>query len=160
MKKNNQEKTLLSQESYDSLKNELDNLQDGQLPAVVERIAKAREQGDLSENSEYKDAKDQQELLEVRIGEIKEILAKAQIMSGKERRGDGVGVGSRVNLEDERGKKAEFVLVGEFDAAASEANTISTVSVLGGALLGKKVGDEVKVSVPAGEKVWKINKIS
>lgn len=158
MKKVTQEKVKLTQESYAALEAELKQLQDEKLPAIVERIAKAREQGDLSENSEYKDAKDQQELLEVRIGEIQVILGNAQIVQ-ETKSGNQVGIGSEVTLIDEAGKAMRFVLVGEFDKAAVEENTISAVSPIGAALMQKKVGEKVSVKVPAGERTWKIKAI-
>lgn len=159
MKKNNQEKVKLTQESFTTLEEELKELQDVKLPKIINRIAKAREQGDLSENSEYKDAKDQQELLEVRIGEIQEILAKAQIVQ-ETKSATQVGLGSEVTLEDEAGKKNKFVIVGEFDKAAIAENTISAVSLIGSALMQKKVGEKITVKVPAGEKTWKIKAIN
>ncbi len=159
MKKNNQEKVKLTQESFTTLEEELKELQDVKLPKIINRIAKAREQGDLSENSEYKDAKDQQELLEVRIGEIQEILAKAQIVQ-ETKSVTQVGLGSEVTLEDETGKKNKFVIVGEFDKAAIAENTISAVSLIGSALIQKKVGEKITVKVPAGEKTWKIKAIN
>ncbi len=155
MKEEKNKKIELTQDSFDSLKNELDDLVENKLPAVVDRIAKAREQGDLSENSEYKDAKDQQELLEVRIGEIQEILSQAKII--KETTDvTKVGVGSTVTVTDDRGRTLVYVMVGEFDKAAVENNTISIVSPIGQALHHKKVGHEVRVVVPAGERVLKI----
>lgn len=143
----------LTKESLANLKAELADLEQNKLPAVVERIAKAREQGDLSENSEYKDAKDQQELLQVRIEEIKIILSGAVVI--KENAGSGISVGSRFTLADENGKK-DYLLIGEFDKAAVEDNTISVVSPLGKALVGKKVGEVVKVAVPLGEREVKV----
>lgn len=74
----NQKPIEMTQSSSDKLREELIDLEKVQLPAVVQRVAKAREQGDLSENSEYHDARDQQELIEVRIGEIQEILANVK----------------------------------------------------------------------------------
>lgn len=144
-------KIELTQDSYDSLQAELHDLERVKLPSVVDRIAKAREQGDLSENSEYKDAKDQQELLEVRIGEIKDILAQAVII---EETTDvtKIGVGSEVTLELENGKNISYEIVGEFDKAAVESNTISAVSPIGKALMGKKIKEQVKVATPAGVK--------
>ncbi len=155
MKKNNQDKIKLTQESFANLEAELKDLEERQLPEIVERIAKAREQGDLSENSEYKDAKDQQELLEVRIGEIQAILGQAQIIT-ETKNADQINVGSKVTLADEKGKKTDFVIVSEFDKAAVAENTISAVSLIGKALMHKKAGETVKVVVPAGEKVWQV----
>lgn len=153
-------KTELSQASYDSLQAELQDLEQNQLPVVIERIAKAREQGDLSENSEYKDAMDQQELLEVRIGEIKDILAQAKIVSQSETTTAGVGIGSRVRLLGQNGKEVEYLIVAEYDKAAVEQDTLSVVSPMGKQLLGRHAGETVKVVVPAGEREFKIIKIT
>ena len=71
-----------------------------------------------------------------------------------------VGLGSEVTLEDEAGKKNKFVIVGEFDKAAIAENTISAVSLIGSALMQKKVGEKITVKVPAGEKTWKIKAIN
>ena len=159
MKKTTVEKIKLTQESYASLEKELADLQDKQLPLVVERIAKAREQGDLSENSEYKDAKEQQELLEVRIGEIQEILAQAQIVKAAAK-ADQVGIGVKVTLEDEHGKAFVYTIVSEFDKAASASDTLSAVSPVGAAIMQKEVGEKVTVTVPAGAKTFTIKKIN
>ncbi|MDO5561297.1 MAG: transcription elongation factor GreA [bacterium] len=158
MKKTVQEKIKLTQESFTNLEKELADLQENQLPAVVDRIAKAREQGDLSENSEYKDAKDQQELLEVRIGEIQEILAKAQIIKAA-KTDNCVGVGSKVTLATADNKTFTYTIISEFDKAAIDSDTLSAVSPIGVALMQKQVGDKVAVQVPAGERIFTIKKI-
>jgi transcription elongation factor GreA len=147
----------LTQESYTSLQSELQDLQENQLPNVIDRIAKAREQGDLSENSEYKDAKDQQELLEVRIGEIQEILAAARIVK-EQSGGSAVGVGSKVTLKTDAGEVV-YEVVGEFDKAAVAEKTVSAVSPIGKALMGRKVGETVVVEVPAGQREFVIKVI-
>ena len=150
MKAQTNKKTQLSPESYDNLQRELQDLEENQLPAVVERIAKAREQGDLSENSEYKDAKDQQELLEVRVGEIRQILDNAEIVSEAQDTKAGIRVGSKVTVKNERGKTATYVIVAEYDKTAVQADTISAVSPIGKALMGRGSGETVSVETPAG----------
>lgn len=160
MKKEKNTKVVeLTQDSHRSLQAELKDLRDHQLPAVIDRIAKARDQGDLSENSEYKDAKDQQELLEVRMGEIEEILAQAKIV--KETTDDSkIGLGSKVTIKDDHNRQATYEIIGEFDKDAGREDTISAVSPLGSALMGKKNGDAVTIDVPAGQRTVKILKIS
>ncbi|MDR0463223.1 MAG: transcription elongation factor GreA [Pseudomonadales bacterium] len=155
MKKAPTEVITLSPESHQGLVDELNKLKDVALPKVIARIAKAREQGDLSENSEYKDAKDEQELLEVRIDEIETILAKAKISKGNTGSKKGVAIGSTVTIKDD-GKKVTYKIVGEFDAAASNLDAVSAVSPLGKALLGKEAGDKVEVTVPAGTKTIEV----
>lgn len=154
MTQDNQKKIELTKESLASLQEELEDLETNQLPEVIKRIAKAREQGDLSENSEYKDAKDQQELLQVRIEEIKTIVASAKII--KEKSGSStISVGSKVTLKSAEGKQA-YEVVGEFDKAAALENTVSAVSPLGKVLIGKKTGDKIVVEVPAGKREFTI----
>ncbi len=158
MKKITQSQTKLTKSSYESLQQELKDLQENQLPEVIERIAKAREQGDLSENSEYKDAKDQQELLQVRIDEIAAILSQAEIVK-EASGGNKIGIGSVVTLVDEEKKQTIYTIVSEFDNAAATSNTISAVSPIGSVLLHKEVGDKACAQTPVGEKCFKIKAI-
>ena len=158
MKKNNNQ-TKLSKQSRANLEKELKDLEENQLPVVVERIAKAREQGDLSENSEYKDAKDQQELLEVRIGEIQNILANSVVeecATGEA----GAQVGCKVTLENDRGRQNTYTIVAEYDESAGGGDTLSSVSPMGKALLGKMENEEFDVQVPAGACHFRVVKIN
>lgn len=157
------QKTIqLTSEGLEELQKELTELTQVKLPEAVARVAKAREYGDLSENAEYHSARDDQNLIETRIGEIEEILAKAKVVRPTRSR-NAVGMGSTVTVsikgkKGKKGKKLVFYIVGEFEADPLESK-ISSVSPLGKALMGKKKGDVIKVVAPAGEIEYVIEKI-
>jgi len=159
MKAKQTKKSQLSKKSYDNLLAELHDLEEVQLPAVVERIARAREQGDLSENSEYKDAKDQQELLEVRIGEINKILESAQIVDEAEN-ANLIRIGSKVTLKAQGGAKMTYTIVAEYDKSAVAGDTISAVSPIGKALIGKSGHCTVSVETPGGQREFEVVEFS
>lgn len=148
----------LTQEGLDELKAELKELRTVKLPAVVERVARAREYGDLSENAEYHNARDEQQLLEARIEEIEAIIIKARVVQHT-RSTQKVGMGSDVELL-EHGKKKTFTvtIVGEFEADPTSWK-VSSVSPLGKALHSRKKGDEVTVEAPAGATTYTIKSI-
>lgn len=152
-------KIELTQEGFEELKAELNELQTIKLPEAVDRVAQAREYGDLSENSEYQNARDDKELIETRIGEIERILDKAtivQITHSTQR----VGMGSKVSIHQKANKsvKRTIEIVGEYQANPTEGK-VSNVSPLGKALMGKSKGDEVMVKAPAGEIAYVIDNI-
>lgn len=151
----NEKPIEMTKSSVEALKTELKNLVEVKLPFVTDRVAKAREQGDLSENSEYHSAKEEQELTNVRIDEIQQILRNVKLVAETSSL-TKVGFGSEVTLEDENGKKRTFALVGEYADNAHEEDTITSESPIGMAILGKTKGEKIKVMVPAGEKVYKI----
>lgn len=132
----------LTQEGADELKKELDMLI-GQRPAVAERIKQARELGDLSENAEYQTAREEQDRLETRIGELEHVLMNVQIIK-KTRNNGMVHLGSRVTLKD-GDKPKEFQVVGTMEADPLNGK-LSDESPIGKALLGKKVGDKVELN--------------
>lgn len=149
----------LTQEGYDELKAELDELVKVKLPEAVDRVAKAREYGDLSENSEYHNARDDKELLETRIDEITGIIENAVVVKQTTSQ-QKVGMGSRVTVTLKSNKKTKktFQICGEFEADPVEGK-ISSVSPLGKALMGAKKGEEVKVKAPAGEAMYVVEDI-
>lgn len=151
----NEKPIEMTKSSVEALKSELKELVEVKLPFLTDRVAKAREQGDLSENSEYHSAKEEQELTNVRIDEIQQILKNVKLVAETSST-NKIGFGSEVVLEDEKGKKRDFVLVGEYADDAHEENTITSESPIGMAILGKAKGETVKVTVPSGEKVYKI----
>ena len=148
---------VLTQKGVDDLKAELNELKTVKLPAIIDRVAKAREYGDLSENSEYHSARDEQQLIETRIDEIVEILAKAKTVKNTTGHSK-VGMGSQVTLKQGKSKAFSLTIVGEFEAKPGES-TISSVSPLGKALMNKKKGDTVIVKAPAGETEYTIEDI-
>ena len=118
------------------------------LREVGERIRVAREFGDISENSEYDDAKNEQALMEGRIAQINAILANAQVVDSP-KKGGRVMIGSTVTLEDAKGKERVFTIVGGAEADATNGK-ISNESPVGAALLGNKKGDEIETTGPTG----------
>jgi transcription elongation factor GreA len=150
---------ILTPEGLQKLKDELDELSGNRRRAVADRIKEAREFGDISENSEYDDAKNEQAMLEQRIMQLQERLRLAQVLDVKSVTTDAVGVGSVVNVKDEKGGSLKFTIVGSAEANPAE-NRLSNESPVGKALMGRKRGEEVSVALPNGKKrKFKITKI-
>ena len=147
---------IISQEGYDKLKEELDNLVNVKRKDIAERIERAKDMGDLSENAEYAEAKDAQAFNEGRIAEVVTLLKNLTVVSNGEH-GDTVGMGSTITVRSEHGEK-QFTIV-SFNEAEPAAGKISNESPLGRSFLHKKAGDEVTVETPKGEVVYKIIKI-
>lgn len=139
------------------LKAELHNLKTVQRPAVIQAIAEARAQGDLSENAEYDAAKERQGFIEGRIKEIESKLSHAQIIDPRSVDADGrVVFGATVELEDvESGDTVTYQIVGE-DEADIKANKISVSSPMARALIGKQAGDTANVQAPGGVRQYEI----
>ncbi len=143
-------KVELTQEGFDELQAELTQLKSVKLPQVIDRVAAAREHGDLSENSEYHSAKEEQQLIETRIDEVESILNNAVVVQATKSR-TVVGVGTVVVIARKGQKKQQtFTVVGEFEAEPGEGK-VSINAPLGKALNGKRKGDTVMVQAPAGE---------
>lgn len=124
---------------------------------IADKIAEARDFGDLSENAEYDSAREEQALTESRIAEIEDILSNAEIIKASAG-SDSVQVGSRVELTVNR-KKVVYVIVGPVEADPVEGK-ISNESPIGQALLGKKVGDTVTIETPKGSVSYNITAIN
>lgn len=141
---------VLTQEGKVKLEEELHHLETVKRAEVGERIKVAREFGDISENSEYDDAKNEQGMMEARIAEITRILSEATVVSAP-KRSSKVNIGSAVTV-DMDGRERVFTIVGaaESDAAAGK---ISNESPVGAALLGGKKGDTVDALGPTGKKI-------
>lgn len=150
--------TEVTKEGLDELKKELQELTDIKLPEVIERVARAREYGDLSENAEYHSAREDQQLIEARIDEIQAVINTAHIVTGSKGTSK-ITIGSTViaTIKDKK-SKITFHMVGEFEANPME-NKISIASPVGKALMSKKKGDEVKVVTPGGEVIYIIEEI-
>ncbi|MBU0576681.1 transcription elongation factor GreA [Patescibacteria group bacterium] len=157
--KKDQKTIELTQEGYEELRAELNELINDKLPKAIKRVVEAREYGDLSENSEYHDARNDKDLIDARIGEIEEILEKAKIVKATKSK-NTVGMGSQVtaHFKDQKTKKRTFQIVGEYEANPIEGK-ISSVSPLGKALMSHKKGDEVAYQAPAGEITYVITDI-
>ncbi len=147
----------LTKAGRDEIVAELTELKDQKLPLAIERVARAREFGDLTENSEYHSAREDLAFIEGRIEELETIVARAKLISAKKANGH-VKLGSTVTI-DGNGTKQEFVVVGEWEADPLNKK-ISHQSPLGQALVGKKVGEEVEIDAPAGKILYKILSIS
>jgi transcription elongation factor GreA len=156
--KNNQEKIILTEEGLADLKAELKDLKEVQMPKVVARIANARDQGDLSENSDYHSALDEQAMLNARIDQIENVIDKAKVV--KEQSGHLVTLGSKVQLQLlSTNKKFTYSLVGQYESNPEDGK-ISIESPVGKSLLGKKKGDKVTVETPAGKIDYSILNVS
>ncbi len=142
---------LLTEEGQQQLLEELTHLETVRRREVGERIKEAKEFGDLSENSEYEDAKNEQAFVEARIAEINQILSRAEIISGPSGRVTKVALGSHVQLKDhETDEVHTYRLVGSAEADPAH-DKISNESPVGKAVIGAKKGDVVKVTVPSGK---------
>jgi transcription elongation factor GreA len=148
-------KVQLTLTGFNELQAELKQLQ-SKLPEAIDRVSKAREQGDLSENAEYHAAREDHAAVVGRIEELSDILNRSEIIQNTTSKTQ-VGVGSKV-MVDVNNSSHEFTIVGEWEADPA-AKKISHESPLGKALIGKSVGEEVKVDAPAGVIAYKIKDI-
>jgi len=146
------EQFTLTKAGFEKLKSELEELKSERRPAVIARIKAAKEFGDLSENAEYEDARNEQAFIEGRIQEIEELLKRAQIIS-TEHNGTA-NIGSRVIVQVGTDKE-EYELVGAAESDPPKGK-ISIESPLGRALYGHKAGDTVEVQTPAGVQNYSI----
>jgi transcription elongation factor GreA len=155
-----QRDVLLTPEGLDKLKDEIEHLSTVRRREVADRIKEAREFGDISENSEYDDAKNEQAMLEARIASLEEKLRSASVIDAAQLDSNVVRVGSLVSVKDEgSGKSLKYTIVGSTEANPSE-NRLSNESPVGKGLLGRKKGDTVKVQLPNGKnRELKITKI-
>ncbi|MGD0167539.1 MAG: transcription elongation factor GreA [Gaiellaceae bacterium] len=150
---------ILTPEGYEKLKEEIDYLSTVKRRDVADRIRVAREFGDIMENAEYDDAKNEQAMLEHRIATLEERLRDARVIDTSEVTADAVSVGSRVRLRDlEAGKTVEYHIVGSAEANPAE-NKLSNESPVGRAIMGRKKGETVEVSAPRGTLKFKIMEI-
>jgi transcription elongation factor GreA len=141
--------TVLTAEGQTKLEDELKHLETVRRREVGERIKEAKDFGDISENSEYDDAKNEQAWVESRIIEITQILARATIIDTP-KKSDKVTLGSRVSLESQTGVTRTYQVVGSAEADPN-ADKISNESPVGAAILGHKKGDTVSVTTPSGK---------
>ena len=150
---------ILTPEGYEKLKQEIEELSTVKRREVAERIRVAREFGDIAENAEYDDAKNEQMLLEHRIATLEERLRDARVITKKDIAKDVVSVGSKVRLRDVAAKQTiEYHIVGSAEADPT-ANKLSNESPVGKAILGHKKGETVEVSAPRGTLKFKILEI-
>jgi transcription elongation factor GreA len=151
---------LVSEEGLKKLESELEYLKTVRRHEVSERIKTAREFGDISENSEYEDAKNEQAFVEGRIQTIEKMLRQAKVVSSENVDPNAVHIGSIVVVKDlEEGFDEEYTLVGAAEADPNK-NHISNESPVGKALLGAKTGEIVEVNAPVGKIRMQVMKIS
>ena len=140
-----------TEEGKKKLEEELHYLENEKRAEIGERIKVAREFGDISENSEYDDAKNEQAILEQRIAEINDVLANAQVVDTP-KKGNRVVIGSTVTLTDDDGRERVFTIVGGAEADSAQGK-ISNESPVGAAVLGHKKGDVIEYEGPTGRKM-------
>jgi len=151
------ERMPMLQMGYDKLTAQLRELKI-ERPQIVDAIEEARAHGDLSENAEYHAAKERQGQVEATIADLEDKLSRSQVIDPKTLSGDKVVFGATVTLLDEDDKPVRYQIVGQAEADA-KSGMISYSSPLGRALIGRQAGEEVEVSVPAGDKFYQIDKI-
>jgi transcription elongation factor GreA len=144
-------------EGYDKLTSELKRLK-AERPLIVDAIEEARAHGDLSENAEYHAAKERQGQVEATIADIEDKLSRAQVIDPTEMSGDKIVFGATVTLLDEDDKPVRYQIVGQTEADA-KTGRISYNSPMGRALIGKRVDDEIEVTVPSGDRYYLVSKI-
>lgn len=150
----------VSKEGYDKLKAQLDQMKNEDMPRIAEQIAQARDFGDLSENAEYDAAREAQGMLQARINDLQDKVARAMIVDKSTLPTDRVVFGSRVTVLDlDLNDEEDFILVGPGDEDYDQ-NKILTTSPIGQGLVGKKIGEVVEVPVPRGALKLKIVQIS
>lgn len=148
-----------TQDGYDKLKNELNDLKTKGRTAMAAQIAEARDKGDLSENAEYDAAKDAQGLLELKISKLEEVVSNARIMDETNVDTSTVSVMTKVKIKNlKTNSTMQYTLVSEEEANLALMK-ISVSSPIGKGLLGKKVGEKAEITVPAGKVEFEILEI-
>lgn len=145
-------KFQFTQDGFNKLQQELEDLTKNKRPKAVTRLQTARSMGDLKENSEYGAAKEDLAFIEGRIQELEELLKHGEIIAPH--MSNAIDIGCKVSV-DKDGTKIDYFIVGEFEADPMQ-NKLSSTSPIGHALLGKKIGETVEVNVPAGKITYKI----
>ena len=151
------EKVPMLAEGYEKMSTQLSALK-AERPLIVDAIEEARAHGDLSENAEYHAAKERQGQVEATIGDLEDKLSRAQVIDPTTLSGDRIVFGATVTLLDEDDKPVKYQIVGQAEADAN-VGRISYNSPLGKALIGRKVGDEIEVTVPSGDRFYVVEKI-
>ncbi len=150
----------MSKEGFEKLKAELDHMKNEKMPAIAEQIKIAREFGDLSENAEYDAAREEQGMLQAKINDLQEKLARAMIVDRSNLPTDRVVFGSKVRVLDlDFQDEEDFILVGPGDEDYDN-NKILTTSPRGQGLLGKKAGEVAEIKIPRGTLRYQVLEIS
>jgi transcription elongation factor GreA len=151
------EKLPMLAEGYARLTAELKALRE-ERPLIIDAIEEARAHGDLSENAEYHAAKERQGQVEAAIGDLEDKISRAQIIDPTTLSGDRIVFGATVTLLDDADKPVRYQIVGHAEADA-KVGRISYNSPLGRALIGRRVEDEIEVTVPSGDRFYVVEKI-
>jgi transcription elongation factor GreA len=150
-------KRILTKEGLEKLKKELDILKTIERQKIAQRIQTAKDLGDLSENAEYSEAKEQQALNETRVAEIEDTIKNSIIIENAGSKTDKVNIGSKITVSSD-GKERVFVIVGSNEADPTEGK-ISNESPLATSFLGRKLGEKISVSTPRGKMEYLIKNI-
>lgn len=152
--------TYMTQEGYKKLVDELNEMENVQRPAISKMIAEARDKGDLSENAEYDAAKEAQGMLEMKISQLKDIIASARLIDESKIKTNEVQILTRVKIRNKKnGQTMSYMIVSESEANLKEGKLSVTTPIAKG-LLGKKVGETAEVQVPSGKMEFEILEIS
>ncbi len=151
------EKLPMLAEGYERQLAELKALRE-ERPRIVDAIEEARAHGDLSENAEYHAAKERQGQVEAMVGDLEDRISRAQIIDPTTLSGDRIIFGATVSMLDDDDRPVKYQIVGPYEADA-KIGRISYASPLGKALIGRKVGEEVEVTVPSGDRSYQVEKI-
>lgn len=150
----------MTRDGYNKLKAEIDQMERVEMPLITEKIAEAREEGDLKENAEYHGQRQNQGMLQAKINELKSKLARADIVDVSQLPKDEVVFGCTVTVKDlEYDDEEDFTLVGEGEDNPDEGKILVT-SPIGQGLLGKKVGESAEIEVPSGVMKFEVLKIA
>lgn len=154
------EKVPMTPEGYARLREEMRRLKEVDLPQVVKDIGTAREHGDISENAEYHAAKERQGMIVARISYLEQSISRAEVIDPSKLSGNKVQFGAKVTLLNvDTEEEQSFKIVGQ-DEADLKQGTISVTSPMARALIGREIGDEVKVNMPAGKRTYEILEIT
>ncbi len=151
------EKLPMLAEGYERLTAELKALRE-ERPVIVQAIEEARAHGDLSENAEYHSAKERQGQVEASIGDIEDRISRAQIIDPTTLSGERIVFGATVTMLDDDEKQVRYQIVGPYEADA-RVGRISYNSPLGKALIGRRVDEEIEVTVPSGDRCYLVKKL-
>lgn len=150
----------MSKEGYDKLRAQLDQMKNEDMPRIAEQIAEARAFGDLSENAEYDAAREAQGMLQARINDLQDKLARGMIVDRATLPTDRVVFGSKVTVLDlDLEEEEDFILVGPGEEDYDQ-NKILLTSPIGQGLLGKKIGENVEIAIPRGSLKFRVVAIS
>lgn len=152
------EKIHLTKEGLEGIKKEYNELLNIKRPKLVERLAESRQMGDLAENNEYIQARQELAFVDGRISELESVINKVEVIKDNKHATAQVGLGCKITVKTDKGEEKIFWLVGEWEADPLQKK-ISCDSPLGKSLLGKKKGEKVEVAAPAGKIVYIIVKI-